>query len=175
MKQNVIPDFDRTNWPLPDEFLLELGRLTALWTSLEDQLHILIGRLAGFGDLFDMRPFILVKHSSFQQKIDILSSLCEHLMPKYPHLRNYQEVVAQIRAVQSLRNRYVHNGLVVSEDGSSVEMPIGSARGKLKTSIEKVTIDDIKKVSVEIARTMKLFHLLVTGHDRPAFWEKGST
>ena len=171
-KSDNPTNFDRTNWPLPDEFLLELGRLAALWTSLEAQLDICIGKLAGFDDLSDPKPFILLHHSTVRQKLDMFSSLCEHQLVHHPNLQRYKEVVSKITAAQTSRNRYVHNGMVKSEDGKSVEMALGSARGKLKTSVRTVTIDEIKKVSVDIADAMRFLHHFVTGHDIPPFWER---
>lgn len=164
----------KENWPLPNEFLLELGRLTSLWTSIEDQIIVSIGKLAGYDRLTDMRPFILVKHSSFQQKLDILSSLCEHLVGQFPRLRDYKKVISEIKAVQSSRNLYVHNSLVLNEDGKTVELVLGSARGKLKTSIEPVHLEDIQKVSLDISRTLRNLHRLITGQDRSPSWEKDS-
>lgn len=174
MGTKIPSGFDRSNWPLPDEFLREVGRLSVLWTGLDDQLNTCIGKLAGFNDLLDMRPFILVKHSSFQQKLDVLSSLCEHLLAKYPWLQSYKNVVSQIKSAQTLRNRFVHNALVQSEDGKSVEIAVGSARGKLKTSVERVTNDEIKNASVAIVNAKSSLHLLITGRNRPPFLGKGS-
>lgn len=173
IKSDNQPEFDRSNWPLPDDFLLELGRLASLWTTLEAQLDICIGKLAGFDDLNDPKPFILLHHSSVRQKLDMFSSLCEHQLVHHPHLRKYKEVVSKITAAQTSRNRFVHNGMVKSEDGKSVEMALGSAREIIKTSVRTVNIKEIKKVSVDIADAMRSLHHLVTGHDRPPFWETG--
>lgn len=63
MKNNEVlkPNFD--GWPLPDSYLLELGRIAALWATLESFLNLCIGKLAGFNDLNDPKAFILVTHS----------------------------------------------------------------------------------------------------------------
>jgi len=83
----TIPKFDKKDWPAPDEYLLELGRVSALWASLETQLDIGLGELAGFNDMADPRPFILVRHTSFPQKLDMLSALCKLLLSRFPNLK----------------------------------------------------------------------------------------
>ena len=75
MKQEEIKKIQFGNWPLPEEVCTELGRMQALWGTLESALLIYIGKLAGYDKLYDMRPYILLNHTTFQQKLDILSSL----------------------------------------------------------------------------------------------------
>lgn len=71
MKNEEIERLDFSAWPLPDEYLIELGRVAALWATLESFLNICIGKLAGFNEFSDPKPFILVNHASVPQKIDM--------------------------------------------------------------------------------------------------------
>jgi hypothetical protein len=82
MKNEEIDKLDFNNWPLPNNILVEIGRVSALWNVLETLLTLCIGKLSGY-DIKDPRSFILIVHSSFPQKLDILSSLCDYcLFPK---------------------------------------------------------------------------------------------
>lgn len=64
MTDSQVLNLDFTGCPLPESYLAELGRLSALWCILEAQLDLCLGQVAGFNDLSDPRPFILLKHSS---------------------------------------------------------------------------------------------------------------
>src|SRR5258707_122395 len=60
MKDDEVAKLNFDGWPLPDAYLLEIGRVAALWASLESFLNICIGKLCGFNDLNDPKAFILV-------------------------------------------------------------------------------------------------------------------
>jgi hypothetical protein len=66
MKDDEILNLNFAEWPLPDSYLVELGRVAALWTTLEGLLNLCISKLAGF-DMNDPKAFILTTHSSFPQ------------------------------------------------------------------------------------------------------------
>ena len=167
----TIPEFDRNNWPLPNEYLLELGRIAAMWANLESSLDIAISKFTGAEGVIDMKHLILIKHYSFPQKLDMLSSLCEYLLPDYPQLKIYPDTLEDLRKAQKSRNRYLHNGMSLNEETGNVEMVIASARGKLKTAVEIVTIDVLKSIPVEINSALRSLHYLVTGKQIPPIWE----
>src|SRR5260221_108403 len=117
MKDDEVLKLNFDRWPLPDAYLLELGRVSALWASLESFLNLCIGKLAGFNDINDPTWFILVTHSSFPQRLDILSSLCEHLVNSFPTLTDYKPVVDRLRHAQKLRNDFMHYGMHQEDPG----------------------------------------------------------
>ena len=59
MKHEEVLKLNLKSWPLPDDYLIELGRVAALWATLETFLNMCIGKLAGFNDINDAKPFIL--------------------------------------------------------------------------------------------------------------------
>jgi len=172
MKDADVLKLDLSNWPLPDAYLIELGRLTALWSALESHMDLCLGKLAGFDEIMDPRAFILLKHSSFQQKLDGLGALCEQIAPEYRQLAESAKTVGQIRTAQRLRNRFIHNGMAINEDTGRVEIAIGTARGSMRTSVEPVTLAELKRASMEIHLAMLALHGLVTGHTSPPTWER---
>lgn len=162
----------KADWPLPEEFLIEIGRLSALWGSLEGALNFSIGKLSGFDDLSDPIPFILTVHSSFPQRLDILGALCEQRLAGYPHLKSYKEIISKIKAAQALRNRYVHNVISKNPDTGKFELAVGSARQSLKTSITEVTVADIHKACQEVHLAGLALHELITQKKYRPVWER---
>jgi hypothetical protein len=171
LKDHEILKVEVKDWPLPDDYLLELGRLGAMWSTLEAAIDLYVGKLAGFNDPADPTSFILLKHSSFPQKLDALSALCEHLKASFPLLSGYGDVVSKIRSVQKARNRFVHNGLNLNADTKRVEIAEGSARGKVKTSVSTVSIADIRRVTFDTHVVLLDLHKLVTGKAYPPMWK----
>lgn len=162
----------RSGWPLPDEFLVELGRVSALWASLESLLNTLLGKLAGFDAMSDATPFILVVHSSFPQRLDMLGALCEGLKAEHPNLANHKEVASKLRAAQTSRNRFAHNGISFDPNKRQYMLPQGSARGKLKLSVETVTVGDIHAVAKEIHEAQLALYKLVLKREIEPVWSR---
>ncbi|MBB6368540.1 hypothetical protein FHR56_003719 [Xanthomonas sacchari] len=161
------------NYPLPDQYLIEIGRITTLWGTLEASLNIGIGKLAGFDSLSDPTSFILLAHSSFPQRLDILAALCVELSPHATHLQEYTGVITQLKAAQSKRNRYSHNSLYYDSSTGKCTINIGSARGKLKFESSNVTIAQIREVSEDIHLAILALHKLITQASYPPIWERG--
>lgn len=159
------------NWPLPNDYLLELGRISVLWGALEHSINIAISRLAGYEAIYDYRAAILIAHSNFKQRVDILGALCEQLEKEYPDLKSYEKVIHKITAAQNGRNKFMHNGMSLNEDGK-VETASMSARGKFKTKIEEVSLEDLRKVIANIHEAMLALHGLVTTKHYPPMWER---
>jgi len=164
-------DFDE-NWPAPKEYLYEVGRMTVVWGTLESSVNLAISKLAGYETPLDFRAVILVAHSNFQQRVNIISTLCEQLAPEYPSLRGYKKVISKIEAAQKGRNKYAHNAIFLNEETGKVNVSYASARGPLKTSVEIVHINDIKEVSAKIHEAMCALQSLVTGHQLSPMWER---
>lgn len=164
-----------SNWPAPDEFLMELGRMTALWGSLESATVVAFGKLAGYTEILDIRAVIVTAHLNFQQKVDAISALCEHLTPEYQNLKNYEDVIKKLRAAQKSRNKYAHNAATFNEESGRVELCYASARGTLKLHTETVHLSDIKEASAKIHEALCSLHTLVTGKKLLPIWERTST
>ena len=172
MKDEQIRQLNFADWPLPDNYLVELGRLHAMWGALEGQLDVYLGKLAGFDQISDPRPFILIKDSSIPQNLDSLAALCEHLAPQHPNLTAYESALRLLRSASKLRGKYAHNGMSLNPDTGRVEMAVGSARGKVQQSVETVSLADLRRASMEVHLAMLALHALVTGVDLPPKWER---
>jgi len=172
MKDHEIEALNFEGWPLPNAYLIEIGRVSTLWSSLEGLLNLCLGKLAGFNDLSDPKPFILVNHSSFPQRLDMLGALCEQLVPEFPNLEGYKVTIVALRAAQRERNKYAHNGIGPGEKPGEIVMTNGSARGSLKTSVERVTVADIRRATIAISEAQASLYKLVLGRDIPPPWQR---
>ncbi len=170
MRNEEVAQLNFTDWPVPDRFLTEIGRVTTVWASLESLLNLCIGKLAGFNEPDDPTPYVLVAHSSFPQRVDILATLCEQLIATSPALQDYKTVVSKLKTAQKARNCYSHNTVNYDEESDSLNMPVGSARGKLKVSTEQVSLEDIKRAAIEIEEANRALYKLVLGRELQAAW-----
>lgn len=170
MKNDELLKLNFDGWPLPDAHLIELGRVGALWAGLESFLNLCIGKLAGFTDLNDPKPFILVTHSSFPQRLDMFAALCEQLVSEFPNLVNYNAVIQQLRQAQKLRNDFMHCGMALNPESGHVEMAKGTARGSVKVRVERVTVADLRRASVFIHEAHLALYKLVLGRTIEPIW-----
>jgi len=172
MKNEQVLKLNFDNWPLPDAYLVELGRVAALWASLESFLNMCVGKLAGFNDLNDPKAFILTTHSSFPQRLDMLAALCEQLVREFPNLKDYPAVVQQLRQAQKLRNDYMHYGMALNEASGHVEMAKGTARGTVKVGVQSVSIADLRRATMAIHEANLALYKLVLRHDVEPIWSR---
>jgi hypothetical protein len=168
MKQRAFRD----DWPAPNDYLLELGRMTSIWGSLESTVNVAISKFAGYDAPLDYRALIMVAHSNFQQRVDIISSLCEQLASQYPKLKGYKSAITKIQAAQKARNKFAHNGIFTNEDTGEVTLSYATARGSLKTYVEVVKIEDIRNATAKIHEATCALHTLVTGKELKPLWER---
>lgn len=157
------------DWPVPDAYLLELGRLMCMWGSLEAMMVFAVSKLAGYPALTDWRAHVMMAHATFQQRADVVETLCEQLLPEYPHLANYKAVVKLVRAAQQSRNKYAHNGLI--DDGKGgVNIAWVSARGTFKATVEIVPLAELKEVTAKGSRS--IHRLRVSRHSSKARFQR---
>ncbi|SOS42782.1 hypothetical protein CFBP3840_P100115 (plasmid) [Pseudomonas syringae] len=122
------------DWPLPDYYLLELGRIAATWSVLEGSLNIYIKKLLGINDPDDARPQIITTHMNFKQKQDAFGTLCDILKDSHPGLKDYQAVIAAMNKAAKARNIYVHGSLHYDTETANLLLSSVSARGSFKVT-----------------------------------------
>lgn len=163
---------DFSNWPQPDEFALEVGRIMGLWANLEDLLGQFIGKLAGFDEFADRKALILTAHSSFPQKLQMFETLCEMLQEQYQHLQTYKITLSKIRSAQTERNKYAHNGMFFDVNSKNVKMTSVSARGKLRLEVNVVTVQQLRRVLMKINEATISLYNLVLNTSHPCYWNR---
>ncbi len=173
MRNEEIEKIKFGDWPLSEDYLTEIGRISTLWSSLEHLLNLCLAKLAGY-DIFDPKHYILFAHTSFPQKLDMLGSLVELHIDDYPHLKKFPEVQSKLKDAQKRRNRYIHNGITYNKETQQYEMPQGSARGKLKTRVEAVTKTDLKRAIIAIDEANRSLYKLILQKELPPAWQKNA-
>jgi hypothetical protein len=170
MIKKELPD----DWPAPNEHLLELGRISALWGSLENSVNLAISKFAGYQAIYDFRAAIMTAHANFKQRVDMLGALCDQLKDDCPHLQSHEKVISLIINAQTKRNKYMHNGIYYNEETKRVEIATLTARGKLKTTIDAVTVADLQEVSATIHEAMCALHNLLTQKEIKPIWKRNA-
>lgn len=160
------------NFPAPLDYLIELGRITALWGGLESSVNVALNKLSGIDDIDGWRIHVLTVHSNFKQKVDAIETLCHKMQEQFPSLKMYKNTIQAINKAQSKRNHFLHNGLFLNSETGLVETSSMQARGILKTKVETVTLNDLKNVSALIHLALLSIHELVTGVKYPPVWER---
>ena len=137
---------------MPDEFLCAIGKVTCVWGSLEFAVDLCVGKLAGFAD-GDQRKAVMVAHMTWPLKMDILETLANELKDQYPHLAEFSACKSLLKKAQDGRNRVAH-GMWAYEDGQARKLR-ATARGKLKFSIDPITVADLDGIvrDIHIAQT----------------------
>ncbi|WP_218569893.1 hypothetical protein [Pseudomonas sp. Hp2] len=145
--------------------------MTVLWGSLESACVVAFGKLSGYEQTLDIRAVIITAHLNFQQRIDAIATLCEHLAPDYPTLSDYEVVIKQLKAAQKARNKFAHNPISVDESGQ-VGIAYATARGTLKLNMETIHLADIKEACSKIHKALCSLHSLITGHKVMPIWDR---
>jgi hypothetical protein len=149
---------------LPDEWLIELGKIVKAWITFEGLFDLMLQKLAGFDDPFDPTFTILTAHSSFPQKLDMFKSLCARHLPSRGHLQDYKTVAALIAEAQRLRNFYMHNLIGPGMDGP-MRVSTVSARGELKMQVRTIELAEVRSAHEKITAAGRSVYRLVLNTD----------
>ncbi len=162
----------KDNWPLPNEYLIELGRISSLWGVLESTVNLCINMLAGYESAYDYRAAIMLAHANFKQRADILETLLEQTSKEHKNLQGYENAIKIISRSQKGRNKFMHNILGLNPETGKVEFSSMSARGSLKTNTEIIYLQQLKEVSAVIHEATCALHSLVTQHEIKPIWDR---
>lgn len=168
MKDFFLPE----DWPAPNDYLLEMGRIFALWGSLEAGINLAITKLAGNEIRTEWRSAILITHSNFQQRVNMLETLCYELQTVYKNLSKFKSVISNINKVKNDRNKFAHNSMYLNKETGKVETSYVSARGKLKAKIKEVKLEELQQLSADIHKVILDLHHLITQVRYPPIWER---
>jgi hypothetical protein len=144
---------------LPDEYLIEIGRVNVRWAILESVLDLNLLKLLG-KDVLEGRSLVIFNHMAFPQKLDILGALVYEIeQSDYAGFDTYQSVESLLRQAQEKRNSLIH-AKCRYENGQAVISRI-TARGKLKMSVTPISVADIRAISDLIYKAADELHILV--------------
>ena len=144
---------------IPDEYLIEIGRVNVYWAILESALDLCLIKLAG-KEIFESRSQIIFNHMAFPMKLDVMGALVSQLLPGYPGLSDFPTVQGLLRRAQERRNYVIHAKWSVDENGQ-VQVSRFSARGKLKISTTPISAAEIRKITdLIVEASQELFRLI---------------
>jgi hypothetical protein len=149
---------------IPDEYLKAIGGITVHWNYLEMVVNLILIHLLG-NKVMDERSHIIFAHTSFPQRMDILSALVEQVqkLPQYSRFQEYRSKVQPLlKAAQTSRNSIIHSFWGMKE-GKLTRSSI-SARGSLKFSSVTVTLEEIEDAQKSIAAAYKSLSELIVPH-----------
>jgi len=75
---------------IPDDYLLAIGKVCVQWGNLEAIMELTIAKLASM-DIWDARSKIVLNHMAWPMRMDIFTSLANHLMADYPRLERVSD------------------------------------------------------------------------------------
>jgi hypothetical protein len=162
----------KDNWPLPNEYLIELGRISSLWGVLESTVNLCINMLAGYESAYDYRAAIMLAHANFKQRADILETLLEQRSKEHKNLQGYEDAIKIISRSQKGRNKFMHNILGFNPETGKVQFSSMSARGSLKTNTEIIYLQQLKEVSAVIHEATCALYSLVIQHETKPIWDR---
>jgi hypothetical protein len=153
-----MSDDSKTSYPdnfiiiIPDEYLIAIGKVCVWWGTLETVVDLAIAKLSGFQSPFDPRAMIVTAHMTWPLKMDIMASLITALREDqaYAHLARFDEIKPMLKNAQDGRNKCVHGQW--GYDKGNVSKLRATARGRLKASIDTITVADIDKAADDIGR-----------------------
>lgn len=134
---------------LPEPYLTSIGKVCVQWSNLENVANIALHKLLGL-ELFDPRGTMLTAHMTWPLKIDVLGSLIDSLRHDYQQLARYEKVGPMLVKAQAGRNRVVH--ATWAYDNGTVRVLRATARGKLKATMDPITVADIDAISTDIGK-----------------------
>lgn len=143
----MIDDIPDEN--IPDPYLTAIGKVCVNWGRLEAAVDLAIGRLAAF-DVLDPRGAIITAHMTWPLKMDVMEALVTALRADYPYLANFDVAKPLLKKAQEGRNRVVH-GTWGKKDGKVVKARM-TARGKLRSSLDPITVADIEAIVTDVWR-----------------------
>ena len=151
MKSHAIQYIGKT---LPNEVLIELGRIVDAWIELDICLDRALDKLAGMDGYMDSRFAFRQAQNPFPQRLQTFGTYCSQLALEFPHLRNCRRVHERLKAAHQLRNRYLERSSVPHVDQ-------GEAEACTQTPLERVDAEDLRRVSQEINRAHEALYALV--------------
>lgn len=172
MIKSKVGQLDLSGWPVPDEYLVEIGRIALVWAGLEDFLYSCIGKLAGYEDLSDPRVLTIVSHADFDSNLKLLEKLCAQLLSSHRNLAPYPDVISALRDAESNKDMYLHGKMAPNPGTGIVEVEITDiVDGVLQRQDRAVTIGQLREVLLEIDEAQHQLYKLTLAVEHISDWK----
>jgi len=140
---------------MPDEYLIEIGRIAVRWGHLESLLVTVLCTALSDNDPFasDGRPRAAFTHMAWPQKMDALSSMLKISRPDLAQ-EYLEKVQPSLKDVAAKRNAALHQQW--DADKSGVTRTNVKARGTLEITSSEVPISELKQIVKALRNAQKL-------------------
>ena len=148
--------------PLSEAHILAIGNVTAHFSLLEHDANILISDLLGLQSRED--TIAITAHMMFSTKLQLLKTLASTRFEDNEELGDsLRDVIEDMEQINTKRNTIVHaQWYYYSPSSNESGVMRHTARGKIKTSLEGFTPEDIMNVTNSIiAATSKVQQFLL--------------
>ena len=162
-----IKHLDIDGWPLPNDYLVEVGRIALLWARLEKFVSNAVANFVGFENLADPKAYIVFTSPSFERNLELLEKLCALLSPTTPNLVGYETVLRDLRAAREAANLYIKGGMTPNPGDGSVEIDFSDPLDPSAATVKTVTIADLRDAIMCIDEAQHALYKLVIAIERP--------
>lgn len=144
---------------LPDEYMIEIGRVALAWNYLDSLItHTLIFASIGYFAT-DMRLQSVVVHMNYPQKMDALSSVLNIVSPEMSAVFS-AKVKNLLNESSAKRNTTLHQTWMAQEDG--VKRFNMKAKGTFQATLTPVTLQELASFSPFIMNAHSVMFSLIT-------------
>ncbi len=139
---------------IPDDYLMEIGRVSSHWSHFEMVLQMCMVLVLGKKQN-DFRAHAVFIHMSYPQQADVLGAMISGLNPPdgYPSSRYRQEILPLLNDAASRRNAVLHSRWGVI-DGVVTRLDV-KARGSIKLTQFATSIKDVEDASESILKASR--------------------
>jgi hypothetical protein len=155
------------DWPLPDNFLTEFGRISVLWGKLENLICNTVTHFAGFRDLSDPRVYALLAENTINTDLEHLARLCHVLSPQHPGLEGYQSLIARIKDLQAQVNRLMTSELSKDPTSGQIMISVASPRHPFKRQFKPLELTELRTLALNIDGAQHDLYKLSTMLEQP--------
>ena len=146
---------------LPENLHRELGRVTAEFAALEDELHYVIWTLLSWDQTLGQ---LVTAELSFKQLVALASSLFGYRSRNREDVNALESVLTRVAAVEARRNTLVHSRWLDANGPTAAIRWKRTARRKqgLRHQFEETPIADIQALADDIAAVKNDLYAFVT-------------
>lgn len=155
------------DWPAPEAYLVEVGRIALVWRRLETFVCNSVANLAGLENLEDPKMYSVFADRNFQENLALLERLCQQQLPQMPNLSSYQSVLEKLSRAELDKNYYMNGSMRSDQIEGGVEMTVWADELTGKTTSVPVRLSELKKVVLSLDDAQHELYKLVCALDRP--------
>lgn len=162
-----VETLDLGDWPVAQEYLVEVGRIALVWSRLKTFVCNSVANLAGLENLEDPRMYSVFTARSYGDNLDLLERLCFQQIDQSPNLTGYEAVMRKLRQAQIDKEFYLGGSMKPNPVNDEVEMTVLVDQISNQTTTVKLELNELKAAVLKIDDAQHELYKLVCGLERP--------